>query len=67
MVVWGWGVGQHPYLLPPEGGSDGLTIDAAAAPDPTLVAILIVFALAALLILPAIALLYALSQRSLLE
>ena len=35
MVVWGWGVGQHPYLLPPEGGSDGLTIDAAAAPDPT--------------------------------
>ena len=67
MVVWGWGVGQHPYLLPPEGGSDGLTIDAAAAPDPTLVAILIVFALAALLILPAIALLYTLSQRSLLE
>ena len=67
MVVWGWGVGQHPYLLPPEGGSDGLTIDAAAAPDPTMVAILIVFALAALLILPAIALLYVLSQRSLLE
>jgi cytochrome bd ubiquinol oxidase subunit II len=67
MVVWGWGVGQHPYLLPPEGGSNGLTIDAAAAPDPTMVAILIVFALAALLILPAIALLYTLSQRSLLE
>ncbi len=34
MVVWGWGVAQHPYLLPPEGGSAGLTIDAAAAPDP---------------------------------
>ena len=39
--IWGWGVAQHPYLLPPEGGQ-GLTIDAAAAPDPTLTAILIV-------------------------
>ena len=67
MVVWGWGVGQHPYLLPPEGGSQGLTIDAAAAPDPSLVAILIVFGIAVALVIPAIALLYTLSQRSLLE
>ena len=27
-VIWGWGVAQHPYLLPQD-----LTIDAAAAPE----------------------------------
>jgi cytochrome d ubiquinol oxidase subunit II len=67
MVVWGWGVAQHPYLLPPEDGSDGLTIAAAAGPDPSLVAILIVFGVALVVVIPAIALLYTLSQRSLLE
>jgi cytochrome bd ubiquinol oxidase subunit II len=67
MVIWGWGVAQHPYLLPPEGGSDGLTIDAAAAASASLTTILVVFGIAAVLILPAIGLLYALSQRSLLE
>ena len=67
MVVWGWGVAQHPYLLPPEGGSEGLTIDAAAAASASLVTILVVFGIAAVLILPAIGLLYVLSQRSLLE
>jgi cytochrome d ubiquinol oxidase subunit II len=66
-VIWGWGVGQHPYLLPPEGGSSGLTIDAAAAPDPSLISLLIVFGVAAAVILPAIGLLYVLSQKSLLE
>ena len=30
-VIWGWGVAQHPYLLP-----QVLTIDAGAAPDATL-------------------------------
>jgi len=61
-VIWGWGVAQFPYLLP-----TSLRIDQAAAPDPTLVAVFAVFAAAALLVLPSLALLYALSQRDLLE
>ncbi len=61
-VIWGWGVAQFPYLLP-----TSLRIDQAAAPDPTLVTVFIVFALAALLVLPSLGLLYTLSQRDLLE
>jgi cytochrome d ubiquinol oxidase subunit II len=61
-VVWGWGVAQFPYLLPTH-----LRIDQAAAPDPTLTTIFIVFAAAAVLVLPSLALLYTLSQRELLE
>ena len=60
-VIWGWGVAQFPYLLP-----TSLRIDQAAAPGPTLDAVLIVFAIAAILILPALGLLYWLSQRELL-
>jgi cytochrome bd ubiquinol oxidase subunit II len=61
-VIWGWGVAQFPYLLP-----TSLRIDQAAAPDPTLVIVFIVFAVAAVLVLPSLGLLYALSQRDLLE
>jgi cytochrome d ubiquinol oxidase subunit II len=61
-VIWGWGVAQFPYLLP-----TSLRIDQAAAPDPTLVTIFIVFGAAAVLVLPSLALLYTLSQRDLLE
>jgi cytochrome d ubiquinol oxidase subunit II len=61
-VIWGWGVAQFPYLLP-----TSLRIDQAAAPEPTLETIFIVFAAAAVLVLPSLALLYALSQRDLLE
>jgi len=61
-VIWGWGVAQFPYLLP-----TSLRIDQAAAPDPTLVTVFIVFAVAAVLVLPSLGLLYALSQRDLLE
>jgi cytochrome bd ubiquinol oxidase subunit II len=61
-VIWGWGVAQFPYLLP-----TSLRIDQAAAPDPTLTIVFIVFAVAAVLVLPSLALLYALSQRDLLE
>ena len=46
-VVWGWGVAQHPYLLP-----QVLTIDAGAAPSATLTALLIVFGAAVVLVLP---------------
>jgi cytochrome d ubiquinol oxidase subunit II len=61
-VIWGWGVAQFPYLLP-----TGLRIDEAAAPDPTLTMVLIVFGIAAVLVLPSLALLYTLSQRDLLD
>jgi cytochrome d ubiquinol oxidase subunit II len=61
-VIWGWGVAQYPYLLPPR-----LTIAGAAAPGPTLTGVLIVFAAAVVLVLPSIALLFTLAQRSLIE
>ncbi|HEX7293056.1 MAG TPA: cytochrome d ubiquinol oxidase subunit II [Solirubrobacterales bacterium] len=61
-VIWGWAVAQFPYLLPPD-----LTIAEAAAPDPTMTVIFIVFGAAAVLVLPSLALLYTLSQRDLLE
>jgi cytochrome bd ubiquinol oxidase subunit II len=59
-LIWGWGVAQHPYLLP-----TSLEISEAAAPGPTLTSILVVFGVAAVLILPALGLLYALTQRDL--
>jgi cytochrome d ubiquinol oxidase subunit II len=61
-VIWGWGVAQFPYLLPAS-----LRIDQAAAPDPTLSVVFIVFGAAAVLVLPSLGLLYVLSQRDLLE
>ncbi len=57
-VVWGWGVAQHPFLLP-----ESLTIDAAAAPDSTLNALFVVFGAALLLVVPAFVLLYTLQQK----
>ncbi len=60
-VIWGWGVAQFPYLLP-----TSLRIDQAAAPGPTLDAVLIVFVIAAVVVLPSLGLLYWLSQRELL-
>jgi len=61
-VIWGWGVAQFPYLLP-----TSLKIGAAAAPDPTLDVVFVVFGVAAILVLPSLGLLYALTQRDLLE
>jgi cytochrome bd ubiquinol oxidase subunit II len=61
-VIWGWGVAQFPYLLP-----TSLRIDQAAAPDPTMTIIFIVFAVAAVFVLPSLALLYTLAQKDLLE
>jgi cytochrome bd ubiquinol oxidase subunit II len=53
-IVAGWGLAQKPLLLP------GLTIDAAAAPRPTLVALLIGAAIGAAVLLPSLLLLFAL-------
>ena len=61
-VIWGWGVAQFPYLLPTT-----LRIDEAAAPDPTMTIVFVVFAAAAVVVLPSLALLYTLTQRDLLE
>ncbi|HXV05208.1 MAG TPA: cytochrome d ubiquinol oxidase subunit II [Solirubrobacterales bacterium] len=61
-VVWGWGVAQAPYLLP-----TSLKITESAAPPDTLAAILAVFIAAAVIVLPALGLLYWLSQRELLN
>ena len=69
-IVWGGGVAFHPYLLPPAAAgepSTGLTIDQAAAPEITLTMLLVVFALALVIVVPALLLLYALSQKRLLE
>jgi cytochrome bd ubiquinol oxidase subunit II len=60
-VVAGWGVAQWPYLLP-----ESLEVGQAAAPSGTLTAVLVVFAFAVLIILPSMALLYVLDQKSLL-
>ena len=60
-VVVAWGVAQWPYMLP-----QSLKVSQAAAPTGTLEAVLVVFVLAALVILPALGLLYTLDQKSLL-
>jgi len=60
-VIWGWGVAQFPYLLP-----TSLKITEAAAPPDTLAAVIIVFLVAAIVVLPALGLLYWLSQKELL-
>jgi cytochrome d ubiquinol oxidase subunit II len=57
-VVWGWGVAQFPYLLP-----TSLRIKESAAPPETLAAVIVVFLVAAVLVLPALGLLYWLSQK----
>jgi len=61
-VVWGWAVAQHPYMLPPS-----LTVSEAAAPSATLKALLGVFGVAVIVVLPSIALLFTLVQRSIVE
>jgi cytochrome d ubiquinol oxidase subunit II len=61
-VVLGWGVAQWPYLLPTT-----LKVQAAAAPDGTLISVVVVFLLAAVICLPSLGLLYVLDQKSLLE
>ena len=61
-VIWGWAVAQHPNILPPS-----LTVSDAAAPSATLKAVLIVFGVAVLVVLPSLGLLYTLVQRNLVE
>jgi cytochrome d ubiquinol oxidase subunit II len=61
-IVVGWGVAQWPYMLP-----TSLTVSDAAAPSGTLAAILVVFGVAAVVVVPSLAMLYVLDQKSLLR
>jgi cytochrome d ubiquinol oxidase subunit II len=61
-VIWGWGVAQFPYLLP-----TSLKITQSAAPQQTLGVVMVVFIAAAVIVLPALALLYLLTQRDILH
>jgi len=61
-VMGAWGVAQWPYILPTT-----LEVSRAAAPTATLVSILVVFGIAAVVIVPALGLLFLLDQKSLLE
>jgi cytochrome d ubiquinol oxidase subunit II len=61
-VIWGWGVAQYPVLLP----GTPVTLSNAGAPNDTLVAIVVLFTVAVLLIGPAFILLYSLQSRRLL-
>ena len=60
-IVVGWGVAQWPYMLP-----TSLKVSDAAAPSGTLTAILVVFGAAAVIVIPSLAMLYVLDQKSLL-
>jgi cytochrome d ubiquinol oxidase subunit II len=53
LILWGWGVSQYPYLLPPD-----LTIDQAAAPDVTLRLVLLALAGGGMILIPALAYLF---------
>jgi cytochrome bd ubiquinol oxidase subunit II len=57
-VIAGWAVAQYPNLL-----GTHTTITAAAAPEPTLWALTIVAAVALLMVVPSMALLFVLAQR----
>jgi cytochrome d ubiquinol oxidase subunit II len=61
-VVLGWGVAQYPYLL-----GTHLRIGEAAAPPATLWSLTIVAAVALLVVVPAMSLLFVLQQRGQLE
>jgi cytochrome bd ubiquinol oxidase subunit II len=61
-VIWGYFAAVFPYLLP-----TSLTISEAAAPSATLTAVIVVFAVAAVTVVPSLILLYTLSQRQALE
>ncbi len=62
-VIWGWGVAQYPTLLP----GTGLTLANGAAPHAILVAVIVVFVAAVLLVGPGFLLLFRMQGRQLLE
>jgi cytochrome d ubiquinol oxidase subunit II len=61
-VIWGYFAAAFPYILP-----TSLTISQAAGASATLIAVIVVFAAAAVTVIPSLVLLYALSQRQTLD
>jgi cytochrome d ubiquinol oxidase subunit II len=59
-VVAGWGLAQYPWIL-----VDAARIDDVAGPRPTLWSLVVVFAIAALTVLPSLGYLYWLTQTTL--
>jgi cytochrome d ubiquinol oxidase subunit II len=59
LIVWGWGLAQYPYLLPPD-----LTIAAAAAPHVTLQLALSAVSVGALVLFPSLYYLLRVFKRS---
>jgi cytochrome d ubiquinol oxidase subunit II len=49
LILWGWGISQHPFLLPPD-----LTIANAAAPRATLELVLIALVIGAIVLFPSL-------------
>jgi len=62
-VIWGWGVAQYPVLLP----GTAVTLSNAGAPHATLVALIVLFAAAVVIVGPSFALLFSLQGRRLLH
>ena len=62
-VIWGWGVAQYPVLLP----GTAVTLSNAGAPHATLVAIVVLFVVAVVIVGPSFALLFSLQGRRLLH
>jgi cytochrome d ubiquinol oxidase subunit II len=62
-VVWGWGVAQYPVLLP----GTGVTLTNAGAPHATLVALVVLFAVIAVVVGPSFVLLFSLHGRMVLQ
>jgi len=58
LIVWGWGIAQHPYLLPPD-----LTIAGAAAPRVTLELALITVLAGAVVLFPSLYYLFKIFKR----
>jgi cytochrome d ubiquinol oxidase subunit II len=58
-VLWGWGVGQYPNLLEPD-----FSVEEAAASGAALTPLLVTMGVAAVLVVPSLALLFAMFQRT---
>ena len=61
-IIWGWGIGQYPWLLP-----DVLTIEEGAASAAVLWSLLIAFGASAVLAVPALIWLFILTERGFLD
>jgi cytochrome bd ubiquinol oxidase subunit II len=61
-IIWGWGIGQYPWLLP-----ESLTVEGGAASSPVLVSLIIAFVVAGLIAVPALVWLLSLMERGVLD